>query len=258
MNSRYGTKVAYGDRLAWWKIPADETYWYNKFQVEVDAIRTMGSSGTHKLLIERISNALPTEGKILEAGCGSGWVVNALLTLGHDVEGVDFSQELVSMVKAKYPDLPVSHGNVLSLNVPDGYYHGYISLGVIEHRQDGCEPFLLEAHRVLSSGGIIYVSVPYFNLLRKLRYGLFRRTRPEQMEFYQYGFTKEYFRNVLESTGFRVLRFEPIGVGRGIREDLHLIYRILNRRPTKKVFQWLETQNIHFGTHMIAAVAVKV
>lgn len=259
MISNYGVKTRSGERLIWWKVPADQAYWYDKFRNEVDTIKTMGLAGTHRQLIERISRVMPKEGKILEAGCGSGWVVNALMNLGHDVEGIDSSQELVSIVKSKYPELPIRLGDVLSLDAPDSCYQGYISLGVIEHRQAGCEPFLKEAYRVLRPGGIIYVSVPYFNLLRRLKYSNSNspHLKSDHSAFYQYGFTKNYFRDVLETAGFRLLRFEPIGASRGLREDLNLLYRLLNHRPTKKVFQWLETLNIHFGTHMLAAVAVK-
>lgn len=76
------------------------------------------------------------------------WRVVTLNARGYDIEGVDYAEETIEQLKVLFPDLPVRVGEVTNLDVEDGHYSGYISLGVIEHCKEGPEPFLREACRV--------------------------------------------------------------------------------------------------------------
>ena len=44
----------------------------------------------------------------------------------------------------------------------------YISLGVMEHFEDGCAAAMAEAFRVLKPGGLMFFTVPLENPFRKL------------------------------------------------------------------------------------------
>ena len=84
-----------------------------------------------------LPEVLPRQGKILEAGCGMGQIVHKLRLLGFDCEGVDSAALTIARIRELLPDLPVSVGDVLRLEVPDGYYSGYISLGVMSTGRRG-------------------------------------------------------------------------------------------------------------------------
>ena len=59
-------------------------------------------------------------------------------------------------------------GDIRNLeDLPSGGLDMYMSLGVFEHFEHGMQEVLLEAHRLLAAGGVIAVSVPYMNLLRR-------------------------------------------------------------------------------------------
>ena len=90
--------------------------------------------------------------------------------------------------------------------MPDGRYAGYVSLGVVEHRREGPEPFLREAFRILADGGTAIFSVPHFHLLRrvKARLGIFSRP-PGDREFYQFAYAGPELRRLLTSVGFEVV-----------------------------------------------------
>ena len=109
---------------------------------------------------------LPKDGPILEAGCGRGQIVLALRAREWDAEGIDYSEDTVAAVKQLFPDAPIRSGDVTHIDVADNHYAGYISIGVIEHRQAGPEPFLDEAYRVLRPGGIGVITVPYVHPIR--------------------------------------------------------------------------------------------
>jgi len=93
--------------------------------------------------------------KILEAGCGMGtWVYN-LRVKGYDVIGIDYMLSTVKRVKQYDESFPIQQGDVNNLDFPDNFFDAYVSLGVIEHFQEGPQKALSEAYRVLKPNGIL-------------------------------------------------------------------------------------------------------
>src|SRR5256886_15045183 len=62
---------------------------------------------------------------------------------------------------------PLGVMELRALAVRDGALAGYISLGVVEHDAGGPDAILAEACRVLAPGGVLLVSVPYVNGVRR-------------------------------------------------------------------------------------------
>lgn len=115
---------------------------------------------------------VPRDGLVVEAGCGLARYVRYLADRGFDVEGVEANPDAVRAVHAAAPDLSVIEGDILHLPYADGALAGMISLGVIEHFRNGLEPALKEALRVLRPGGVLVISVPSLNLVRRLKRAL--------------------------------------------------------------------------------------
>jgi SAM-dependent methyltransferase len=111
---------------------------------------------------------IPKNSRVLDAGCGFGkWVVY-LFKRGYDIIGIDNNELAISKLKAHNPELKVELGDILNLNYPDNYYDAYISMGVIEHFEEGPLPALKEAYRVLKPQGLIFVSTPTVSIIRKI------------------------------------------------------------------------------------------
>lgn len=115
---------------------------------------------------ELFLNYLPKEGKIVDAGCGFGKWVMYLHRRGYDIRGIDNNELAVSKLKEFDPLIRVELGDILNMNCADGSFDAYISMGVIEHFEEGPQTALREAYRVLKSGGLVFVSVPTMNVLR--------------------------------------------------------------------------------------------
>jgi SAM-dependent methyltransferase len=212
-------------RLVYYAKAANTTYWDN-FWGERRSSEWYERAEKGKLpwWLDQVIHYLPRPGRILEAGCGLGQHVLALCHKGYDAEGVDWGMETVETVKSLYPDLPIRQGDVTQLDVNDGFYAGYISLGVVEHRKEGPEPYLKEAHRVLETGGTAFISVPYINRLRQLKASLgLYRGQPDDLDFYQYAFTKNQFRRYLLGFGFEVIEEVPYGSISGLMDEIPLL-----------------------------------
>jgi len=111
---------------------------------------------------------LPVNGKILEAGCGLGRWVIFLKQHGYDIVGIDSNELAIAKLKDFDESLQVESGEVLGIHYPDNYFDAYISLDVVEHFEDGPTSALKEAHRILKPNGLIFVSVPTINIIRKI------------------------------------------------------------------------------------------
>src|SRR5260370_21604639 len=135
------------------------------------------------------------------------------------VEGIEYEQNLVNLVASVNPGLPMRQGNALRIERPDNYYDSYLSIGVVEHRIEGPEPFLAEAYRVLKPGGKILIAVPYLGPMRavKSQLGLYDR-EPPFLPFFQYVFSSEDFTPLLHTPRFSIDDLQTLTVHRLLLE----------------------------------------
>lgn len=203
----------------WENQPEDwEKRWSNSIQAALNK-HSNGYLGEFEIF----TRYLPKNAPILEAGCGLGQLVMALAMRGYTIEGVDYAGQTVARIQALAPELNVRVGNVYALDVPDGFYSGYISMGVFEHDLGGPLPGLREARRVLQPGGIAFITVPYLNpqrekWLQKLGTSNHRQLSAN-LQFYQYYFSITEFAYYLEQAGLKVQEVFPYAVSAGLTRD---------------------------------------
>jgi SAM-dependent methyltransferase len=171
-------------------------------------------------LTEIIDRHLPAGGRLLEAGCGVGQYVLLLRERGRAALGVDWSLEAVSQgVRA---GAPLAVMDLRLLGIRDGSISAYLSLGVVEHDPQGPDGIIAEASRVLTPSGVLLLSVPYWNGLRRLLarhlVSRNRRIRASGGEFYQFAFTRGEVSAFLKVHGFEVRAFHPYDPARVFRQ----------------------------------------
>jgi SAM-dependent methyltransferase len=154
---------------------------------------------------------------MLEGGCGRGQYVAYYSARGATVIGLDFAREWLSAIHTEAPALRLCAGDVGALPFMSGTFDVYYSGGVVEHFESGADRALAEARRVLKPDGVLLISVPYFNPLRRaLRFvkrGEWRRVASAALDaghggrgrFYQYAYTVREFDRLLASAGLRVM-----------------------------------------------------
>lgn len=90
--------------------------------------------------------------KVLDAGCGPGYVAACASLLGAEAEGLDFSQGMVDEARSQFPHLTFSLGDVENLPTPDQWYDTVLSNIVLFHVTNPAQA-MAEAFRVLKPGG---------------------------------------------------------------------------------------------------------
>lgn len=106
---------------------------------------------------------VPAGAHVLDAGCGSGRLLDELVRVGWHVSGLDMNPDSVEIARGRgHHD--VHQGVVESLPWEDETFDLITSLDVIEHTADD-RISMRELRRVLKTGGRMLITVPAYQAL---------------------------------------------------------------------------------------------
>ena len=97
------------------------------------------------------------DGRLLDVGCGSGWLLKRMQDLGWRVEGVDFDP--VAVENARSARLRVRLGTLEAQQYHDNHFDAITMSHLIEHVYDPLR-VLCECYRILKPGGRLVVVTP--------------------------------------------------------------------------------------------------
>jgi 2-polyprenyl-3-methyl-5-hydroxy-6-metoxy-1,4-benzoquinol methylase len=128
----------------------------------------------HHFLWPAIERLLPGDvKKVLDIGCGNGFIASRLAREGYVVTGIDVSQDGVILAKKAYPDLVFEVASVYD-NLADRFGDDFdlvVSSEVMEHLYFPAR-LLQSAYSVLRAGGSLIVTTPYHGYLKNLALSL--------------------------------------------------------------------------------------
>jgi SAM-dependent methyltransferase len=169
----------------------------------------------HRTLAKLFERYLPRKGQIVEAGCGLGGWVKFLEMRGYSILGIDRDRSVVKRAKDADPKMPIEVGNIIKTRFADDSFSAYISLGVIEHFENGPQVPLSEAFRILSPGGVALITVPANCLARKLIVHPLRsvvlwllKVKGNEIYFGEYRYNSREIRAYIEKVGFKIIGFD--------------------------------------------------
>ncbi|MES2485550.1 MAG: class I SAM-dependent methyltransferase [Bacteroidota bacterium] len=178
-----------------------------------------GPAHTFQYLQQPILDMLAdnTDRRILDLGCGNGYLVNYLLSKGYDAFGTDASAEGVAIAKQtnanRFYLQDLSTGK-LPTELQDKQFDTVISTEVIEHLYDPAG-FINFCKRCLAPGGEIIISTPYHGYLKNLLLSLFNKWDTHLNPMWHGGHIKVWSRNTLSKAlteaGFTVTGFTGCG-----------------------------------------------
>lgn len=221
---------------------ADEKFWDERWDIKNnnDSVKNILDS-TSRLVVEKTKEYLKKNSKILEGGCGMGDKVYNLKKAGFDSYGIDYATNTVKFLNENHPDLNIVLGDVRKLPFNNSSFDGYWSLGVIEHFFEGYDDISYEMFRVLKKGGYLFLTVPTFSMLRKIKafFGFYKRvdsSYQKDKNFYQYLISKEELIKDFESKGFESIEYLYRGGIRGLIEEFGI------KIKTSKISEFKNTQ----------------
>lgn len=214
------------DRLVWVNRGVSPEFWDDQWQ-QLDIARLVQSAEMDTELLPVLLGYLRPGDTVLEAGCGLGQWVEILSRRGFDTFGVDYAISTLAMAFKFAGRQRYIGADIFALPFAAESFDAVISLGVVEHFWEGPARLIREMVRVLRPEGLLLLSVPFFNLLRRIKArapGMPHRVcRQEPPGFYQYVF------EVKELNGFlRECDLEPVGVFpyasvKGLKDEVALL-----------------------------------
>ena len=257
---RKGNRRVEGGRLVYYNKKATQGYWEDVWLKDLSLDFYKPFQVGNLFNFEKIFiRHLPKTGRILEAGCGTAQLVVALNAKGYHCLGTDFAISTLKKAQELIGPLELFASDLTTVGVVDGSFDAIISIGVVEHRQEGPEPFLNEKQRIMQPGGMLLISVPYFNPLRQWRAakGAYQGN-VDEYEFYQYAYPREEFLDFVRKAGFEIEAVYTYAHQNTLVEELEWLNQISGflKKMILQVSKYVPYVNSELG-HMLMVVARK-
>jgi SAM-dependent methyltransferase len=116
----------------------------------------------HPLNLERVSQWLSRESRILDFGCGYGRSLGELYEVGYrNLIGFDFSPAMIAAARARFPGVEFCVlESTSTIPLPKASVDGVLLFSVLTciPTDDGQRALVADLHRVLRPGGLLYIS----------------------------------------------------------------------------------------------------
>jgi cyclopropane fatty-acyl-phospholipid synthase-like methyltransferase len=211
----------------------------------------------NSLQLERaltILNALRYSGldkpRILDFGCGPGWLSNMLSTFGPTV-GVDLSTEAIAAATKRYPSVTYEAVDVFNWNYQPGTFDVVVSQEVLEHVEDQSR-YLDMASELLCDRGFLILTTPNARTMLAMPEAQRKEWTNQPIENWV---TLAELRNLL-GRRFDTIRLNTFSFGMGSRGS----YRLVNSTKLRNVLTVLGMAQAHdwfrgrlqYGLHIVA------
>lgn len=202
--------------------------------------------------------------KGLDGGCGLGEWILFLSKHKFNIVGIDISKVLVEKLNKLMKEYKFILGDIRNLEFKNDSLDFYYSWGTFEHFEEGLDPCIKEAYRVLKPNGYLFISVPYDNLRHSLKSIFISKSKVKAKKklerFYQWRLTQSELSHYLSRNGFNVEKVKIIHKRQGIQRFFQQNFYM---RPTSFICRLMALILCPFIPgkligHMIIAAAVKV
>lgn len=110
-----------------------------------------------RAVLEQVSRAT-NRGRLLDFGCGTGFVINLAKDLFDSIDGVDITQAMLDRVDLGSGNITLHNRRCEDLPFEDASFDAATAYSFLDHLAD-YSLVLKEAYRVLRPGGVMYVDL---------------------------------------------------------------------------------------------------
>ncbi len=181
--------------------------------------------------------------RILDVGCGAGFLARALRADGHEVHALDASHSSLCVSRGEDPSVHHVRGDAFSLPYPDEAFEAVTSMDFLEHIEDPAAS-VREAARVLKPGGLFFFHtfnrnpLSWLVIIKGVEW--FVRNTPDHMHVLRL------FIKPRELAGYcRASGLEPIA-WTGVRPDFRrrAFWKMLATRVVPEDFRFVTTRSL--------------
>lgn len=157
-------------QVVYWNVVRDRTHvinnewyadlgerWYEATDTPIALLRAE-SRHRNPWIADEIVRTLGTSPcRVLDLGCGAGFLANHLAEAGHQVTGIDMTPENLPIARAHDATRSATYefGDACELRFPDASFDVVCAMDLLEH-VDEPEKLIAEASRVLRPGGVFF------------------------------------------------------------------------------------------------------
>lgn len=183
---------------------------------------SINATPAHDYLLPAIQRLLPPRiaseaSRVLDIGCGNGYVASRLNDLGYEVIGIDQALDGVALARRAYPHIRfevVSVYEDICERLGESAFELVVSSEVIEHLYFP-RKLLEQAWLALRPGGTIIVTTPFHGYLKNLALSLFDKWDDHHTVGWDGGhikfFSQKTLAHLLREAGFADVRFANAG-----------------------------------------------
>lgn len=172
-------------------------------RMDKESLQVRDYAGTRDFL----SRLFPERGRLVEIGCGLGFLLDYFRRDGWQVEGVDPDRLMASHAERALA-LVVSATTLQQAGLREGAFDVVLMMNVIEHLHDPAAT-LRDVHRLLKPGGVLVVETPRLDNWTARLFGA--RERNLACEGHVFFFTTRTLAALARQAGLAVLRCDAVG-----------------------------------------------
>lgn len=176
-------------------------------------------------------------GKLLDIGCGPGYLMEEAKELGFDVYGVEVGEKAADIAKNKFGSEKIYNGIIEKSNFKNNYFHIIMMSDVLEHVESPLE--LLKKSRELlncTGGGYIVITTPNTNSFTcKTMKSKWSHYNIEHIHY----FNEKSIETLASLIGFEIIEIRPFWKVLTFKY-MNSIFKYTNRKLLSGIFSILE------------------
>ncbi len=186
--------------------------------------------------------------RVLDVGCGGGYLTNTLAQKGHQVSGVDLSVQSLEVAKMSDATKSVEYLRSSAYELPfeQGTFDAVCAMDLLEHVENPAQ-VVKEASRVLKKGGLFFFHtfnrnfLSYFMIIKGVEW-CFSNT-PKNMHVYPLFIKPQELQAICENHGMRIDEIK------GCRPDFSTssFWKMVLTKKVDKDFQFIFTSSTKTG-----------